>query len=128
MHSLGRNITQYYWWEHFKVHNFLNSIKSYVNKHNSTKLLFRQHYSTFCAKIANHIWHIDYIMTQHSAAVHDDYHVWNKYKQQIFPFWKSSIDVFYYCLIPEQKETYKWKTKISQLTYINISSTCVSVK
>ena len=65
---------------------------------------------------------------QHSAAVHDDNQVWNKYKQQILPFWKSPIDVFYHCLNPKQKETYKWKTKINQLTYINISSTCVSVK
>ena len=58
-------------------------------------------------------WHIDYIMTQiqHSAAVHDDNQVWNKYKQQILPLWKFPIDVFYYCSIPEQKETYKWKTK-----------------
>ena len=44
---------------------------------------------------------------QYSAAVHSDNQVWNKYKQQILPFWKYSIDVFYHCLNPEQKETYK---------------------
>ena len=44
---------------------------------------------------------------QHSAAVHDNYQVWNQYEQQILPFWKSPIDVFYYCLNPKQKEMYK---------------------
>ena len=69
-------------------------------------------------------------MIQHSAAVHDDNQVWNEYKQQILLFWMyfNRIDVFYHCLNPKQKETHKWKTKINQLTYINISSTCVSVK
>ena len=44
---------------------------------------------------------------QHSAAVHNDDQVWNKYKQQNLPLWKSPIDAFYHCLNPEQKETYK---------------------